>query len=118
MDSYSKWPEIIQMRLTLTAATVSQLHKLFSAYGLPEQLVTDNRPQFLSAEFAKFLTKIVVKNIKPAPYHPSLNSVVKHFIQTFKKTMKSGEHQGLPFDQYLSTFLLTYCSTAHSTTKD
>ena len=38
VDSYSKWPEIIQMKSTTTAATVIHLRKLFSAYGLPEQL--------------------------------------------------------------------------------
>ena len=30
--------------------------------------------------------------------------------------MRSGEHQGQTFNQYLSIFLLTYRSTAHSTT--
>ena len=57
-----------------------------------------------------------VKHTKSAPYHPSSNGAVERFIQTFKKSMRSGKHQGLPFDQYLSSFLLTYRSTAHSTT--
>ena len=46
VDSYSKWPEIFQMKSTTTVATVLQLCKLFSAYGLPEQLISDNGPQF------------------------------------------------------------------------
>ena len=96
VDSYYKWPEIIQMRSTTTAATVLQLCKLFSAYGLPEQLVSDNGPQFSSTEFAQFLTKNGVKHIKSAPYHP--NDAVECFIQTFKKSTRSGDHQGLPFD--------------------
>ena len=116
VDNYSKWPEIIQMKLTTTAATVLQLCKLFSAYGLPEQLVSDNRPQFSSTEFLEFLFKNGVKHIKSAPYRPSSNRAVERFIRTFKKTMRSVEHQGLPFDQYLVSFLLTYHSTAHSMT--
>ena len=104
------------MKLTTTAATVLQLRKLFSAYGLLEQLVSDNGPEFASTEFAEFLTKNEVKHIKSVPYHPSSNGAVERFIQTFKKTMRSGEHQGLPFDQYLASFLLSYRSTGHSTT--
>ena len=104
------------MKSTTTAATVLQLRKLFSAYRLPEQLVSDSGPQFASTEFAKFLTTNGVKHNKSVPYHPSSNGAVEHFIQTFKKTMRSGEHQGLPFDQYLASFLLSYRSTAHSTT--
>ena len=57
-----------------------------------------------------------MRHIKSAPYHPSSNGVVERFIQTFKKSMRLGEHQGQPFNQYLSMFLLTYRSTAHSTT--
>ena len=56
VDSYSKWPEIFQMKSTATAATVLQLRRLFSAYGLPEQLVSDNGPQFSSTEFTEFLS--------------------------------------------------------------
>ena len=93
-----------------------QLRKLFSAYGLPEQLVFDNGPQFLATKFTEFLTKNGVKHIKSAPYHPSSNGAVERFIQTFKKSVRSGNHQGLPFDQYPFSFLLTYRSTAHSTT--
>ena len=85
VDSYSKWPEIIQMKSTTTAATVLQLRKLFSAYGLPEQLVSDNGPQFSSTEFSEFLSKNGVKHIKSAPYHPSSNGAVEHFIQTFRR---------------------------------
>ena len=116
LDSYSRWPEIIQMKTTTTTATILQLRKLFLAYGLSKQLVSDNGPQFSSSELAEFLQKNGLKHIKSAPYHPLSNGAVKQFIQTFKKAMRSGEHQGPPFDQYLNMFLLTYRSTAHYTT--
>ena len=45
VDAHSKWPEVIVMKTTTTSATIQELRKLFSAYGLPEQLVSDNRPQ-------------------------------------------------------------------------
>ena len=80
VDSYSKRPEIIQMKTTTTTATILQLCKLFSVYGLPEQLVSDNGQRFSSSEFAEFLWKNGVKHIKSAPYHPSSNGAVEWFI--------------------------------------
>ena len=68
------------MKSTTTAATVLQLRKLFSAYGLPEQLVSDNGPQFSSTEFTEFLTKNGAKHIKSVPYHTSSNGAVERFI--------------------------------------
>ena len=42
---------------------------LFSSCGLPEQVVSDNGPQFVSAEFETFMTNNGIKHIRCAPYH-------------------------------------------------
>ena len=47
MDAHSKWPEIIEMPSVTVSKTIDELRKLFAAYGLPEQVVTDNSPQFI-----------------------------------------------------------------------
>ena len=42
VDAHSKWPEIIEMSSTTTNKTITELRKMFAAYGLPAQLVSDN----------------------------------------------------------------------------
>lgn len=51
VDAHSKWPEAIPMAATNTTTTIEEPRKLFSARGLPEQLVSDNGPQFIANEF-------------------------------------------------------------------
>ena len=46
VDSHSKWPEVVPMKKTTADATITELRRLFSSYGLPEQVVSDNGPQF------------------------------------------------------------------------
>ena len=58
VDSYSKRPEIIQMKTTTATATILQLHKLFSVYGLPEQLVSDNGPCSHPVNLLSFCTRM------------------------------------------------------------
>ena len=58
---------------TTDAATITELRKIFAKYGLPEQLVSDKGPEFVSAEFTQFLKSNGVKHIKSAPYHPRLD---------------------------------------------
>ena len=53
-DAHSKWPAIIEMTGTAASRTVKELFKLFSSFGLPEQIETDNGPQFVSEEFGVF----------------------------------------------------------------
>ena len=63
INSHSKWPEVISMSSSTTQATIERLRRLFAVYGLPQQLVSDNGPQFTSAEFAVCLRKNGVKPI-------------------------------------------------------
>ena len=55
VDAHSKWPEITLMKSTTASATIDVAREIFARFGLPEQVATDNGPQFASAEFAEFL---------------------------------------------------------------
>lgn len=55
VDAHSKWPEVFEMTSTTSAKTIVALRHLFAAYGLPEQVITDNGPQFTSDEFQAFM---------------------------------------------------------------
>ena len=116
VDAHSKWPEVITMTSTTTLHTVEALRSIFSRYGLPDQLVSDNGPQFTSGEFAQFLRQHGIKHILSAPYHPSSNGLAERFVQTFKRAMRAGEKDGLPLSQRLTEFLFFYRATPHATT--
>ena len=97
VDSHSKWPEVLPIKKTTAEATIIELLRLFSCYGLPEQLVSENRPQFVSEEFRAFLKGNRVKHIRCYPYHPSSNGVVERFVQTFKKAMQGQKTESQSF---------------------
>ena len=101
---------------TTSSQTITVLRQVFIAFGIPKQLVSDNGPQFTSAEFATFCQAYGIKNIRAAPYHPASNGLAKHFVQSFKVARKKAEKDGLPFSQFLASFLLTYPTTLHATT--
>ena len=117
VDAHSKWPEVIEMKTTTASATIRELRQLFSSYGLPEQLVSDNGPQFTSTEFEAFLKSNGIKHTCSAPYHPSSNGLAERFVQTFKRAMRANAHPELSFHQQLMSFLLSYRTIPHSTTQ-
>ena len=54
VDYYSNFIEVAQVTSTTTRSIVKELKARFAHYGVPDVLVTDNGPQFISAEFAVF----------------------------------------------------------------
>jgi len=59
VDTHSKWPEVIEMHSTTAQKTITELHKLFAAYGLSEKIVSHN----VSDEFATFVKMNVIKHM-------------------------------------------------------
>ncbi|KAL6473975.1 hypothetical protein MHYP_G00175360 [Metynnis hypsauchen] len=116
VDAHSKWPEIAVMRSTSTAKTIEKLGEMFSRFGYPEQLVSDNGPQFISHEFASFMQANGVHHIKSAPYHPSTNGLAERMVQTMKHALKAS-HGKETLHQRLHSFLLSYRNTTLATTK-
>ena len=87
VHAHSKWPEVVETSSTTAHMTIRMFRHLFSAYGLPEQVVTDNSPQFTGDQFTHFLKSNGVKHIKSFPYHPSTNGLAERFVQTLKAVM-------------------------------
>ena len=54
VDAHSKWAEVVEMPQTSTTRIITVLRQLFATHGIPEQIVTDNGPQFKSADFTNF----------------------------------------------------------------
>ena len=114
VDSQSKWLEVEIMPSTTSNATIEKLRDMFARYGLPEQLVSDNGPQFISNEFSQFMKLNGIKHSLVAPYHPRSNGQAERFVQTFKQYFKAEGTQNIK--QNLARFLFSYRTTPNSTT--
>ena len=95
--------------------TLEVLHNLFTAYGLPKQLVSDNGPQFTSSEFEVCMKANGIKHIRTAPYHPASNGETERFVQTSKRAMRAAEKDTGTLNNKLARFLLTYWTTPRAT---
>ena len=116
VDAHSKWLEVIMMTSTTAEKTITELRKVFTSYGLPEQLVTDNGPQFTSSDFDVFIKCNGIKHILTAPYHPKSNGEAERAVQTFKNGLLAQRMEKDEVQTKLSRFLMSYRNTPHSTT--
>ncbi|XP_055543284.1 uncharacterized protein K02A2.6-like [Wyeomyia smithii] len=93
VDSFSKWPEVVQTRRITSHATISILRGIFARLGMPEILVSDNGTQFSSAEFANFCMANGIKHITTAPFHPQSNGQAEFcgYVQTHRQKNSRGK---------------------------
>lgn len=117
VDAKSKWLEVIPMSSTTAQATVDALRSLFAIHGLPEEIVSDNSPQFIAQEFKDFLRYNHGKQILSAPYHPASNGEAERAVRTFKQAMKAAKSEPGTISQKICSFLLSYRTTPHTATR-
>ena len=116
VDAHSKWPEVVSMTSTSATRTIEELRTMFSKNGVPEQLVSDNGPQFIADEFSVFMKTSGIKHIRSAPYHPATNGLAERFVQTFKQGLRASNAEKKSLSSKLANFLLAYRTAPHSTT--
>ena len=93
VDHYSKWTEIYPLK-SATGKTVACtiVRQLFSRYGAPSSLLSDNGPQFTSRALASVCSSWGVEQVFISPYHPQSNWVervnrnIKGMLQAFTGT--------------------------------
>lgn len=106
------------MSSTTTSKTIEVLRSLFARFGVPEQIVSDNGPQFTSHEFQMFAKRNGIKHITSAPYHPSTNGLAERFVQSFKNALRSMKQEKRSLKEKLESYLLSYRNTPHATTNE
>jgi len=100
VDYYSNYWEIDRLYTTTAKTVVQKLKSHFARYGIPNQVVSDNGPQFSCEEFASFAKCWDFEHVPSSPGNSKANgkaeSAVKSAKRLLKKTADGGE------DQYLA----------------
>ncbi len=86
VDAHSKWIEAVPTNQSCTSiTTITKLRSIFTTFGIPEVLVSDNGAAFMSAEFENLMTKNGIRHLTTAPYHAASNGLVDRAVQTVKQ---------------------------------
>lgn len=73
LDCFTKYTIIEPVRKADTKSAVKILDQVFTKFGVPEILISDNGTPFVSKNFEDFLKQYNIKQWKNAVYHPQHN---------------------------------------------
>jgi len=122
IDSYSKWPEVVQIKSTSAYNTIEKLRTIFAAHGLPETVVSDNGPPFNGEEIKSFFRRNGIRFVQTPPYHPASAGQVERGVRSLKNNLlkqvfdDTFSNSKKPLQQKIDCFLFHYRNTPHAGT--
>ena len=90
IDAHSNWIDAVCTNSPSAAAIIEHLCTIFSQFGIPETIVSDNAACFTGEEFKDFVTSNGIKYITSAPHHPVSNGLAECAVQIVKSGLKKG----------------------------
>lgn len=82
VDFYSRYIEMANLPTLSTSTTVECLKVIFARFGVPETLVTDNGPQFVSTDFADFAKDYGFSHMTSSPCYPQSTGEAERAVRT------------------------------------
>ena len=106
-DYYSNFIEVERIQTPTTLGVTKILKSLFARYGVPDVVVSDNGPQFSSAEFTEFARTWHFTHLTSSPYYPQSNGKAENAVKTIKrlftKCKESGQSEHLALLDWRNT---------------
>jgi RNase H-like domain found in reverse transcriptase/Reverse transcriptase (RNA-dependent DNA polymerase)/Integrase zinc binding domain/Integrase core domain len=89
VDDYSGFIEFAKLPESATSAAVIEKLKIwFAVHGQPQQVLSDNGPQYSSERFKKFSKDWNFEHITSSPKYPQSNGLAERAVQTVKRILK------------------------------
>ena len=80
----SRLPVVRKLTSTTVQHITSQTKLMFSEYGWPETIISNNGPCYSAEAFSKLIRDYSVNHIISSPYYPLLNGLAEMCVQIVK----------------------------------
>ncbi len=103
VDYFSRYPEIQKLSSTTSHNIIKALKTIFSRFGIPETVISDNGPQYASHEFTEFAEAYDFSHVTSSPLFAQSNGQAERTVQTVKKLLKGSKDPHMALLAYRST---------------
>ena len=103
VDYYSRYIETALLRDTTSQGVIQQLKSIFARHGIPEQVMSDNGPQFSSEAFTNFAKTFDFTHVTSSPHFPQSNGEAERAVKTMKNLLEKADDPYLAILAYRST---------------
>ena len=116
MCMYTKFPAAIPLKRVDNETVVEAMFEVFSRYGLPKILLTDQGSVFTSKLTKSMCKEFDIQKIQTSPYHPQSDGALERWHACLKGMLKRSQCDLKFWDKELKYLLFAYRSTPHCVT--
>ncbi|XP_046561038.1 uncharacterized protein K02A2.6-like [Haliotis rubra] len=87
VDYLSNYPEVCSLTDTSSRRVITAMKTVFARHGIPDEVFTDNGPQFRSHEFRQFAHDWQFKHNTSSPNYPQSNGLAEKAVQIVKNIL-------------------------------
>jgi transposase InsO family protein len=111
-DYFSKFPVVLLTNSITSQTIIKWMKRIFSLFGSPLKIRSDNGRQFVSEEFQDFLKIRNIAHDRSAVYHPQANGLVEVFNRYLKHGIQKYAFTSGSFVEKVDELLAHFRATA------
>ena len=94
MDYTSRFPIVRELKSMSAQHITEKFRLIFSEYGWPDTLVSDNGPCYVAEMFTNLMKEYAVNHITSSPHYPQSNGLAEKFVQIVKNLFYKVKDEG------------------------
>ena len=94
VDYTGRFPEVRKLTSTTAQHVTSQMKLIFSEYGWPETIISNNGPCYSAEGFTKLMRDYSITHITHSPHYPQLNGLAEKYVQIVKNLFYEAQEEG------------------------
>ncbi len=114
MDLATSFPFAYPMKSCTANETAHKLLSIFSMFGPPVAILSDQGTNFMSKVLQSFYEKLAIQRISTSPYHPESNGKLERFHSTLKAVLRKSIVQRIDWPNVLELALFFLRNLPHS----
>ena len=90
----SRFPIVREIKSISAKHIAEHFRLIFSEYGWPDTLVSDNGPCYVAKAFTSLMKEYAVNHITSSPHYPQSNGLAEKFVQIVKNLFYKAKDEG------------------------
>ena len=91
-DYHSKYPVVTNLSNTKCETVAKAISSTFSLFGPPQEIVTNNGPQYIGKPFEQMCWKWNVQHTTSSPRYPRSNGLAERTVRSVKTSSRNAKH--------------------------